>query len=777
MAAHQVLPLVVTLPFAAAALALALGRALGRWTGGLMALAAGASFVLALTALPEALGGAAPVFAAAWLPELGIGLRLRGDPFGLFFALLVAGVGALVAAYSVAYVPALPARRLGRYHAALAAFMGAMLGLVLADDLILFFVFWELTSVASYLLIGFWYERPDARAGAATALQVTAAGGLALLAGAILVGLATGTYSLAALAGDATVRAALAASPAGLPALVLLLVGAFTKSAQVPFHFWLPGAMVAPTPVSAYLHAATMVKAGIVLLARLLPIFGAHPAWAPVLVAVGLATFVTGAWQAFRASDLKAMLARTTVSALGLLTLGYGLGLSAQDALQILSHATYKGTLFLVVGIVEHATHTRDIDRLGGLRAALPLTFAVAVVAAASMAGLPPLLGFLAKEALYQGMLESAVFTGTPAVRALAIAAAVAANALTFAVALRLVTGVFLGPLRTRASEARPEPPGLWAPPAVLASLALGLGLLGGSGTTEALVNALSSDPHAHLHVALWPLHAGPALLSLATVALGVVLHQARARLVAPAAPLPDMQRAWDGALDAVYRFAVAYSTRWQNGSLRWYLSATLLFAVGLVAAGLGRDGVPLGGVPLALGGAPWIGIAVAALTVAAAVAVARATTRLAAALALTAVGLLVSLLFVVYRSPDIVLTQILIETVSTIFILLVLWFMPPFRRDGLSPGQTAWNVAVSTAVGGAMFALVLLCTAPTLRETRNLAADYLGRSLAEAGGANAVNVIIVDFRAMDTIGEITVLVVVALSVYGLLRARRPGAA
>lgn len=772
IAPASLLPLVVCVPVLAAALAALLGRVLGRRTGVLMVLSALVSFGLALRVL---LSGAPVVFTVDWVPALGIGARLRGDPFGLFFALLVSGIGVLVGAYSTAYVSDLPGPRLGRYYAALIAFMGAMLGLVLADDLILLFVFWELTSVTSFLLIGFWHEREDARAGAVTALLVTALGGLALMAGAILVGLATGTYTLSTLTNEATVRTTLAASPACLPALLLLLLGAFTKSAQLPFHFWLPGAMVAPTPISAYLHAATMVKAGIFLLARLLPIFGAHPAWSPLLVSTGLATFVVGAWQAFHASDLKAMLARSTVSALGLLTLGYGLQLPAQDALHILSHATYKGALFLVVGIVEHATHTRDIGRLGGLRKALPVTFAVSVAAALSMAGLPPLLGFLSKETFYQGLLETDVLDGT---RGVVIAGAVLANALTFAVALRLVAGIFFGPLRTAVAGRHAEPIGLWAPPAALVLTSLGLGVLGGSSVTERLVNTLSSDPHAHLHVALWPAHAAPLLLSLATTALGILLYRVRPRLEAlRLRALPDMQQVWDGALDAVYRFAVAYSSRWENGSLRWYLSATLTFTVGLLLFGLSEAGVAVAGVPIILGDAPWFGVAIAALTVVAGIAVARAETRLAAALALTAVGFLVSLLFVVYRSPDILLTQILIETVSTIFILLVLFFMPPFRRDGLSPGQTAWNLALSSAVGVVMFGLVVLCTAPGLRETRNLAGDYLARSLTEAGGANAVNVIIVDFRAMDTIGEITVLVVVGLCVFGLLRARRASSA
>jgi multisubunit Na+/H+ antiporter MnhB subunit len=394
------------------------------------------------------------------------------------------------------------------------------------------------------------------------------------------------------------------------------------------------------------------------------------------------------------------------------------------------------------------------------------------VLAAVSMAGWPPLIGFLSKETFYQGLLETPVLGGS---RAVVIAGAVLANALTFAVAVRLIVGVFLGPTRTAVSGHHAEPVGLWAPPAVLALVGLALGALGGSSVTERVVNALASAPNAHEHVSLWPTHAGPLLLSVATSGLGFLLYATRGRLTAlrPAGALPDTQRLWDGMLDGVYRFAAAYSARWQSGSLRWYLSVSLTFVVGLLAFGLAVSGVDLERVHLVIGDAPWFGVAIAALTVIAGIAVVRAETRLAAALALTTVGFLVSLIFVVYRSPDILLTQILIETVSTIFILLVLFFMPQFRRDGLSPGQTAWNLTLSSAVGVVMFLFVILCTAPGLRETRNLAPDYLDRSLREAGGANAVNVIIVDFRAMDTVGEITVLVVVGLCVFGLLRARR----
>jgi multicomponent Na+:H+ antiporter subunit A len=762
MSEAGILPLIVFAPFAAALGALAFGRVLGRFSALWLIAAASLAFAGSVAA---ATSGTELLFARAWIPDLGVAFRLRADGFGTFFALLIAGIGALIGVYSLGYVGELPNARLGRYYAALAAFMGAMLGIALADDLILLFVFWEITSLTSYLLIGFWYEREPARHGALTALLVTASGGLAMLAGFVLVGLAAGSYALSEIVASPAAREALAASPLFTPALLLVLAGAFTKSAQFPFHFWLPGAMVAPTPVSAYLHAATMVKAGVFLLGRVLPLFAASALWPALLVPVGLATFLLGAWQSFREHDLKALLAYSTVSTLGLLTLVYGLRAPEQDALQMLSHAGYKGALFLVAGIVEHHAHTRDLRELGGLRRALPISFWLCALGVLSMGGVPPLFGFVAKESLYTEMW-AAPWLAAPLVLG---------NAFLLASGLRMLAGAFLGPERAAThAHGHGESALLWVPPAllVLASVALAFA----AGTSERLLNAFSSDPDAALHLSLVPAHAGPFALSLATLALGGVLYAQRERVHALQRRLdllPAPQALWDGALDALTRFAEAYSSRWQSGSLRWYLSATLLATAALSFFALAEESLPVADVAVGFSNVTWPGLVLAALLIAATLGVVASDTRLGAALALTTSGFLVALLYAVYRSPDILLTQILIETVSTIVILLVLYFMPPFRQDGLSPAQTAWSALVSGVFGFAMFLFVLLCTSPGLRETRTIAADYLARALPEAGGRNAVNVIIVDFRALDTLGEITVLVVVGLCVYGLLRTRR----
>jgi len=763
------LPSIALLPFGVALVALAVGRRIGRWTGILMVLSAAYAFSQAL-ALATRGGGSIVKFVLPWIPSMNINLAFRGDPFGLFFAMLVSGIGILVGLYALGYMPNLAPERLGQFYAALIAFMGSMLGVALADDLMLLFVFWEITSLTSYILIGFWYEEEHARKGAWIALQVTALGGVAMMVGFIMVGIVCGTFSLSQLAAQAALQQTLAASPLALPALLLVFAGALTKSAQWPFHFWLPGAMVAPTPVSTYLHAATMVKAGIFLLGRTLPIFGESPFWTPILVALGLTTFLLGAYQAFCETDLKAILARTTLSTLGLITMMYGLRAANQDALQFLSHATYKGALFLIAGIIEHATHTRDIRELGGLRRHMPVTFGICLLVALSMAGIPGFLGFLAKEALYTELLHNHTL-GSGGFAWLVTTLSVLANAFIFAVACKFLDGIFFGAPTTHTTHAHEAGPILWGPPAVLAALSLGLGVY--TPLTEALANRFSSHAAPALHVSLLPTHLGPVLLSIAGILLGLAIYARGSVLTRALDGLPPMGKVYDGMMEWVTACAVTFSRLWQNGSVRWYFAGILLFTVGLTNYSLWRADISLGSVSINFREASWVGLALCGMLVTTGLLVATSATRLGAAIAVTANGFMTALLFVFYRSPDILLTQILIETVSTIFILLILYYLPPFTREGTSTFGRVLNLAISAAVAFSMFTFIILSTSPEFREGKNLALDYLTRSLAEAGGANAVNVIIVDFRAIDTNGEITVLMVVGLLVYGLLRSRR----
>jgi multicomponent Na+:H+ antiporter subunit A len=773
------LALSLLLPFATALVVLAIGERLGHRAGWLV-LAAALGSVAALAGVARAPDVAA--IAVDWLPAIGVRFALRADGFGLLLATIVSGIGAMVALYALGYLADEDAARVRRFWAALAAFMGSMLGVALADDLILLFVFWEMTSVASFLLIGFWFEDDDAKAGALTALQVTALGGLAMSVGFLLIAQVTGTFAISGLAGDRALVATLLESPLATPALLLVLLGAFTKSAQVPFHFWLPRAMVAPTPVSAYLHAATMVKAGVFLLGRMHPVFGESPAWAPTLVAVGTASMALGAWQALRETDLKAILARTTASALGQMTLLYGLAATAEDSLQLLSHALYKGALFLVAGIVEHHAHTRRVDELGGLARALPVAFVACALGSLSMAGFPPLLGWVAKDALYAQLLHATWLAGRPVLQAAVLLAAFATSACLVAVAGRLTIDVFLGAPRRAPSHGHHAAPGLplWVAPLALALGALGLGLASAGPWTAQLVARTASSPGGHPHVTLLPPLGGPLGASLVALALGVVAYRfrdaiARSRPVA----LPRAADVWDGAMQGIVRLAEAYSTRWQNGSMRWYLAATTLSVPLLAFWALGRFGLSLQDVVVDLAEVPWYGLLFCALLGWATVVAVTARTRLGAALATTAIGFLVSMLFVVYRSPDILLTQVLIETVATIFVLLVLVFMPGFRRQDLSGGARLANLAVAGAFGASITLLLLLAMTPGIREPDTIATrpgGVLSLALAEGGGQNAVNVIIVDIRAMDTTGEVTVLVVVGLCIYGLLRSRRDAA-
>jgi len=770
--AASLLPLVVLLPFAAATAVVVLGPRVAHGAGWAVAAAALGS---AAALVPAAHTPGADGFVVEWLPSLGIALAFRADGFGLLLAFLVAGMGALVALYALGYLAGAEDRaRVRRFWAALATFMGAMLGIALADDLMLLFVCWEVTSVASFLLIGHRFEDEDAKAGALVSLQVTALGGLAMFTGFLLVARTTGTFVLSRIAAD---PAPLLASPLATPALLLILLGAFTKSAQVPFHFWLPRAMAAPTPVSAYLHAATMVKAGVFLLGRMHPVLGTAPLWAPILVAVGTASMLLGAWQAFREVDLKAILARTTASALGMLTLGYGLGGTDGDSLAVLSHALYKGALFFVAGIVEHHAHTRRLDRLGGLGRELPLAFAACAAAALSMAGVPPFLGFVAKEGFYATLFGSAYLEARPLLQGAVVLASLATSALTVAVAGKLTLGVFLGPRRDlhRAAD-RPRGVPLTPWPLVLAGGALALGLASGGHFTADVVAATASGHGDAAHVTLLPPAGAPLLASLLALGLGVALYAARRRVPDAPAVLPSADRAWERGIAAVAAAGEAYSRRWQNGSLRWYLSATLLTVPAFCLWTLGTTGLSWQDVGIDLAHVPWYGLAFCVLLAAATVATVRARTRLAAAIGMTTIGFLVSMLFVVYRSPDILLTQVLIETVSTIFVLLVLVHLPAFPKRDLPAFSRLVNAGIAAAFGLTITLLLLLAMTPGLREPDNIAVrpgGLLSQALAEGGGQNAVNVIIVDIRAADTNGEITVLVLVGLCIWGLLRARR----
>jgi multicomponent Na+:H+ antiporter subunit A len=761
----MILPLAVLSGFVLAAVAPWVYRVAGRHTGLALALLPAGLTAYFASQVPSITNGEALTSSRDWVPSLGVNFSFYADGLGLLFALLISGIGALVLVYSGSYLGGHP--HLGRFCAFILLFMASMLGLVLADDVITLFVFWELTSVSSYLLIGFDHERQEARRAALQALLVTGVGGLALLAGLLLLAQAGASAELSILIGRGEL---VRDDPLYLAILLLVLSGAFTKSAQVPFHFWLPNAMEAPTPVSAYLHSATMVKAGVYLLARLSPVLGGTDTWLWVVTGVGAATMVIGAHLALQQNDLKRLLAYSTVSVLGMLTMLLGLGepLAVEAAVVILlGHALYKGALFLVAGAVDHETGDREVDRLGGLFRVMPVTGSAAVLAALSMAGLPPLFGFIGKESLYEAALHA------PASLALVLASLVA-SALLVASAGNAGLRPFIGAAKASPREVHEAPLGLWAPPMVLAALGLTLGLAPGivdgrllSPATEAVLGQPTT-----VDLSLWHGLNRALGLSAVTVMVGLAAYMGYAayrdaglRLAAFARLGAD--QLYDLSLDGLNWLARAQTRALQSGYLRFYLLTIVAATVAVVSyAFLDRGGLD----GLAVGGdVRFYEVAVVAMILAGALLAVLTISRLAALAALGVVGYGIGLVYLLFGAPDLAMAQILVESLIVILFVLVFYHLPRFAKLSAAPAR-ARDVAVALAAGLLMTGLVLVAT-NTERETR-LSDYYAETGQPEAHGRNIVNVILVDFRALDTLGEITVLAVAGIGVFALLKLR-----
>jgi multicomponent Na+:H+ antiporter subunit A len=703
--------------------------------------------------------------AIPWSPELGVSLAFALDGLSLLFALLICGIGALILVYAGGYLAGHP--QLGRFYAFLLLFMGAMLGLVLADNVLTLFVFWELTSISSFLLIGFSHERPEARAAARQALLITGGGGLALLAGLILLGIAGGSYELSALLGRGELVRAHPLYGAILP---LVLAGAFTKSAQFPFHFWLPSAMEAPTPVSAYLHSATMVKAGVYLLARLAPVLGGSDAWLFSLSACGGLTMVVGGVLALYQTDLKRVLAYTTVSALGVLVLLIGLGteqaIIAAMAF-LLAHGLYKGALFMIAGIIDHETGIRNVEKLGGLRRFMPITAAVAVLAAVSLAGFGPVFSFIAKELLFEAVLGSERFG------ALLVIASVAASAIFVTEALIVTVRPFFS--ATALPRPAHEPPlSMWLGPAILAVAGLALGLFPSLAVMLlAGASAAALGETVEVDLALWHGFNLALAMTVAAVLLGVGLYYIWTWLRRSTSWVERALGFWPSdayhqLFDGINRLARGLTRTLQHGYLRHYLHTILITTVLLVGATLMlKDGVPRA--------LPWSELrfyeaAIALLMLLAAGFALVAPGRLSAVASLGVVGYGVALIYILYGAPDLAMTQILVETLTVLLFVLVFYLLPPFQRLSTATSR-ARDALLSLLVGGLMTVLVLAATA-TPPESR-LAAFFAENSKQVAHGSNIVNVILVDFRGLDTLGEVTVLSIAAFGVFALLKLGR----
>ena len=748
--------LAVALPFLLALPAVYLGIAMKAAAGRILAVAFVPALLLVFFA-PQALSDEPVQGAVNWVPLLNLNLAWSLDGFSILFALIVGGIGLLVMFYAASYLGR--GERAGRFYSYLLLFGGAMLGLVLTDNLIALFAFWEITSVTSFLLIGFWDSRKASQDGALKALLVTALGGLALLAGVILTGINAGTWTLSEL--DFSQLQETAAFPwiAGL-----LLVAAFTKSAQIPFHLWLPTAMEAPTPVSAYLHSATMVKAGIILMAKFNPLF-AGTVFGDVTMYIGLLTMMFGGWLAMRQTDLKALLAYSTVSQLGLLTALLGAGDTFGATVHLINHAVFKAALFMVVGIIDHQTGSRDLRVLSGLRRVLPVTAVIGVVAAISMAGVPPLGGFISKELFIGNMLEQGP---------VALAIAVVGSAFTFAYTLRFGR-VFFGKLSLpKPDEFMPAKASLVWPAVPLAAAALLFGIFPWEDTVASFFTRLAQPFFGYELISLTVWHGWtPALyLSIGGWIGGSILYlfsEPIRRFQAAITPRWNANTVYYALVRGLVEFAERFTRATQGASFATHLRFILAgaAAVGLVL-GTSYLNIDLSAIPQSM----FVGIV---FILVGTFGMILALSRITILVFMSAIGFGTTLLYVLFRAPDLALTQLLIETVTVILFLSGFRFLPRLKRYSRPLPVAGMDAALGIGVGLSITLLLLAVQTPIADRITDF---YLTYSKSIAGGDNVVNVMLVDFRSFDTLGEITVLTIVAVSIYALLRLRtRPAGA
>jgi multicomponent Na+:H+ antiporter subunit A len=763
----------VLVSFGVAAAAPALVRAAGDRSGWLLALLPAAVTAYFLTYLPQVAAGESVLERTAWVPALGVSLAMRMDGLSLVFALMISGIGTAIVVYAGGYLRG--DRQLPRFYLLLLAFMAAMLGVVLSDNLISLFVFWELTSLTSYFLVGYKHEDETSRKSALQALIVTAGGGLAMLAGFLVLGLVGGSFELSALLSDPD---AIRTHDAYLAILVLVGLGALTKSAQWPFHFWLPNAMAAPTPVSAYLHSATMVKAGVYLLARMSPGLGGTPAWFWLLTTAGVATMLAAAALALLQRDSKRLLAYSTLIALGTLVTLIGVGTPGAIAAMVVflaGHALYKAPLFMVAGSVDHEAGSRDVTALRGLGRAMPITWVTALVAGLSAGGLPPLFGFVAKELAIEGLLSVPWL----------LAALIASSAVMVLVVYLVVWRPFAGREVSSPTPPHEAPPSMWLGPAVLAAGGALLGVapwLIGDGLMVPAAAAVLAELHP-FRLYLWHGVNLALALSVLAVALGGVLiwrwrglhdglrTRAASWRFGPVA-------AYDATLEGLVRLAAWQTRLLQSDDLRHHMTIILGFSVALA----GLTALTRGGLAPSLHheAGYFYEYIVLALVAAAAVSVLRAHSRLVAITSLGVAGFGIAMVFVFFAAPDLAITQFLVETLIVIIVALVLIRLPRHSlREHADRRVRIIALTIAVAGGALMTTLTLAVTGVPFDGA--ITAFFEAESYPTAQGRNIVNVILVDFRAIDTLGEIVVLAVAAAGVYALLRrllvtgeARRP---
>ncbi|MBO3661332.1 monovalent cation/H+ antiporter subunit A [Acinetobacter variabilis] len=774
----SVLPIIILLP-------LVLGTTLVSWlkqfSRGVTALGAIAvslsSFLLLLSQASAVFNGTVITQTWSWLPQLGIDFSFRLDALGMLFALLISGIGTLIYIYAYYYLS--PKNSLSKLYFLLMLFMAAMLGISLSNNLLILLIFWELTSISSFLLVGYWSNYEAAQRGSRMALTITGMGGLSMLGGFILLGQITGTYQIDQIL---MMGEQIQAHALFVPTLLLILLGAFTKSAQFPFHFWLPNAMAAPTPVSAYLHSATMVKAGLFLVARLLPIFAGAALFHNIVTFIGLFTLCVAAFFAIFKEDLKGLLAYSTISHLGLIMclLGIGSPLAVAAAIfHIINHATFKAALFMIAGIIDHESGTRDLRKLSGLWQMLPFTATLTMITAASMAGIPLTNGFLSKEMFFTELVEN---LSGPVMVGAAIAGTLAGIfAVTYSI--RLVHGVFFdGPLGQQVpnKDAHEPPFGMRAPAILLAFLCIAVGLLPGL-LVEKIVNSTTQASTQNFafegtHLALWHGINLPLVMSIIAIFGGAIFYFALAKggAIREIDLDPKLGKLQGRVLfDLFLKNLLLNSRRFrratENGKLQSYILWIVLFTIGLVGYPLVVNGIDTGSRELTH--APALAIVLWLLLFSACwMMLWFHHERIKAILISGAVGLVVTMVFIGFSAPDLALTQITVDVVTTVLLLMSLSLLPQLTPYESSPTRR-WRDAVIAVCGGLGIATVawLVMT----RDHNSISWFFIQQSIPLGGGTNVVNVILVDFRGFDTFGEITVLGIAAIGVLSLMDGMR----
>ncbi len=748
--------------------------------------------------IPNVANGEVFIYSIPWIPTFDIHLTSVVDGLSLVFALLITGVGSLVILYSIYYLSK-HREALHNFYVYILLFMGAMLGVVFSDHLFVLYVFWELTSISSFLLIAYWYQRKGSRYGAQKSLLITVFGGLAMLAGFLILSLITGTYSIREMVGQADI---ISSSSLFLPVMILILLGAFTKSAQFPFSIWLPDAMEAPTPISAYLHSATMVKAGIFLVARFTPVFGGNAEWFWIISITGIITLLYGSLNAVKQTDLKALLAYSTISQLGLIMSLLGLGsISMYSGLgdestvyaaavfaaifHLINHSTFKGSLFMVVGIIDHETGTRDIRRLGGLLHYMPISFTLAVIGSFSMAGIPPFNGFLSKEMFFTSVLNISqlnIFQLETWGMLFPIIAWIA-SVLTFVYCMILVFKTFAGKKMFLQLDKAPHEPavGMLIPPAILAALVIIIFFIPNTVAEYLIMPALNAvlpaiAENGGLQIIISPWHGfTPELfMTLGVFIIGALLYISFKKWVRIFDYYPaflTLNNFYDNGLEKSESFSLKLTNRYMTGSIRHYLIYIFLFFI-LV---MGGAALTLTGFSFTISRGASINFYEAALIicmVSAALAVLFAKTRMVALIAVGALGFFVAMFFVIFRAPDLALTQLVVETVTTALFLLCFYHLPEFsKRMGQLPFK-AVNFMISLGVG---IIVTLLALAANGHKLFDSIVHYFENAYELAGAKNIVNAILVDFRGIDTMLEISVLCIAGLGVYTLIKLKMGG--